>query len=120
MRRRIASSLRWHIGDVVAKLRLDRDWTASELAERAGVSKNTITDIEKGRTRGSSRLSNVATALDTTVEEMRALIPEPTDFVVAHSAGTITDNDRASIRAASESLTKAMERLEEALRRAGG
>jgi transcriptional regulator with XRE-family HTH domain len=120
MRRRVANSLRWHIGDVVAKLRLDKDWTASELADRAGVSKNTITDIEKGRTRGSSRLSNVATALGTTVEEMRALIPEPTEYVEAPGAGALTESDRATIRAASESLTKAMERLEEALRRVGG
>lgn len=75
---RAVTVLRWHIGDVVVKLRTERDWNATKLAHYARVSKNTITDIEKGRTRGSRRLVDVARVLETTIEEMQALIPPPT------------------------------------------
>lgn len=85
MRSRTVHSLRWHIGDVVAKLRQQKDWTAVELADRAGISKNTITDIEKGRTRGSKRLGIIAKTLGSTVEEMLALVP-----VQQHFEGHVT------------------------------
>lgn len=89
--------LRWHIGDVVAKLRLDKDWTAIELAAHAKVSKNTITDIEKGRSRGLGKLAEVAAALGTTVEEMRAMVPEPT---IVHFSGHGTAPIKPDIGAA--------------------
>lgn len=134
-----SASLRWHIGDVVTKLRIDKEWNAGELATRAGVSANTITDIEKGRSRGIKKLAVIAKALGTTIEDMHAMVPDkdhpageelpvlrkmPRDpretAPLSRIAAAPRDTLLGDIRGAREALTKAMELLDDALRRAGG
>ncbi|MEW2252328.1 MULTISPECIES: helix-turn-helix transcriptional regulator [unclassified Streptomyces] len=38
---------------VLARLRTDRGWTFDELAERSGLSRRTLIDLEHGRTTGT-------------------------------------------------------------------
>ncbi len=58
--------------DQLRKLRLKKGWTQGELADAAGVSRQTINNIERGRTTGSrgENLARLAGALDTTMEEL--------------------------------------------------
>jgi transcriptional regulator with XRE-family HTH domain len=54
-----------HIGERVHLLRSERDWTQEQLAERAGLHRRTVQDVERGTTR--PRLSTcirIANALD--------------------------------------------------------
>ncbi|MNL79006.1 HTH-type transcriptional regulator SinR [compost metagenome] len=56
----------------IAKKRLERGWTQSELAERSGVSQSTISQIESGE-RKYPRVNNIkkiAEALETSMEEL--------------------------------------------------
>lgn len=56
-----------HLGDRIRRLRRQRQWTQTELAERALVSLRTIVRIEAGETRPNrSTLRLIAQALDTT------------------------------------------------------
>lgn len=87
--------MRWHIGDVVEKLRLEKDWTAGELAEQADVSPNTITDIERGRSRRPDTLKKVAVALGSRLDVIEALVP-PTSII--HFAGHgVSEPEAASL-----------------------
>lgn len=58
--------------DQLRRLRLKKDLTQGELADAAGVSRQTINNIERGRTTGSrgENLARLAAALDTTMEEL--------------------------------------------------
>lgn len=71
----LSAALRWHVGDVVMKVRLHYRWTAGKLAERAGVSPNTVTDLELGRSRRPDTLGKVATALGMSLVELESLVP---------------------------------------------
>jgi transcriptional regulator with XRE-family HTH domain len=59
------------LGERVASLRRERDLTQEQLAERAGVSRNHIADIELGaRNTGAWSLILVARALDVPPSEL--------------------------------------------------
>jgi transcriptional regulator with XRE-family HTH domain len=53
----------FHIGDVVRKLRLARGWTIPELADRAGLNKQTVSNIERGDNYTRDSLTALALAL---------------------------------------------------------
>jgi len=55
----------------LARLRADRAWTYEELAERAGVSRRTLIEIEQGRAVGSlGTWHGIAHALDTSFDQL--------------------------------------------------
>ena len=62
------------VGRRIKILRGQRQWTQAELAQRAGVARQTIISAESGRPLRQSALQRVATALGVDVEElMRAM-----------------------------------------------
>jgi len=64
----------FHIGDVIKKLRLQRNWTLEELASAAKVNKGTLSvQRGEGNPRGDT-LQRTAKALGTTVEDMYAML----------------------------------------------
>ncbi|MFI0901610.1 helix-turn-helix transcriptional regulator [Streptomyces sp. NPDC020983] len=55
----------------LARLRANRGWTYEQLAERSGVSRRTLIDIEQGRTYGLLKTWHaLAHALDTSFDEL--------------------------------------------------
>lgn len=66
----------WHVGDVVYKLRLRKDWTISELADKAQLSGQTVAAFEHDPAKASAKTASLlATALGTTVAALHALVP---------------------------------------------
>jgi len=56
----------------VKRRRLDRGWSASELARRAGIKRDTIRLIESNKTRAhASTLAVIASALECSVDDLR-------------------------------------------------
>lgn len=45
-----------HVGALIRRLRRDRDWSQSQLAEAAGVSRVFISQLENGKARAEMRL----------------------------------------------------------------
>ncbi len=57
-------------GNNIKQQRKRKNWSQEELAEKIGVSRNTVSDIEKGQDFvGAKTLLNLAVALDTEVYE---------------------------------------------------
>lgn len=84
----------FHLGDVVKKLRVQRDWTLEELAEQSAVNKGTLSGIERGE--GNPRrdtLERIASALGTTVGALYAasLGDKKNVIVDKHSAASDAD-----------------------------
>lgn len=69
--------IRWNIGDIVRKLRLQHGWTQTKLGQKAGgLNKATIVALERGS--GDTKQSTVdavAKAFGLKVAELYALIP---------------------------------------------
>lgn len=60
------------------RVRVLQDLTQKELAERAGVARQTINNIEHGRTRGQEgKLRRIADALGVTIEDINPKVPAP-------------------------------------------
>lgn len=73
---------RFHLGDRVRKLRKAKDWTQDELAKKAGLSRDTIVNLEESpESRKAHTLRQVARALKvdlaTLVSETEAIPPVP-------------------------------------------
>lgn len=65
------TTLVFHIGDVVRKLRLEQKWTLDDLVERSGVSRGTLSLLEQGKANTTKAvLEKVAGALNITVSAM--------------------------------------------------
>jgi DNA-binding XRE family transcriptional regulator len=62
-------AVRGPYGDAIRRLRDDRDWTQEQLADRAGVQRDTIVRAEKSGNVGVLLLYQIAQALDV---DMRA------------------------------------------------
>jgi transcriptional regulator with XRE-family HTH domain len=65
----------FHVGDVIRKLRKDRGWTLADLVEKSGVSKMTISTLE--RNQGNYKretLESLAAALGKTTAELHAMV----------------------------------------------
>ena len=60
-------------GEKLRKLRVEKGWTQGELAEKAGLGKNTISNYEKGRTYPQDRTvyQTLATILGVAVDALR-------------------------------------------------
>jgi transcriptional regulator with XRE-family HTH domain len=60
-------------GEIVKQLRLNKGWRPEDLARRAGCSKKTVENVERGANAYLFTLQNIAEALDV---EFRALLPK--------------------------------------------
>jgi transcriptional regulator with XRE-family HTH domain len=61
------------IGDLVRRLREQRNWTSYELAERSGLNRSIVSKLERGlRTATPETLAKLADALDVGVEDLYA------------------------------------------------
>lgn len=61
----------FHVGDVIRKLRKERNWTVEELAEKAGVGKMTVSSIERGEANyRRETVEKIAAALDTSTARL--------------------------------------------------
>lgn len=68
--------LRWHVGDVIRKMRENRDWNQETLAEHAGLNKATVVRIEGGRETKTKTIQKIASALGVDVSVLFGLIPK--------------------------------------------
>lgn len=81
--------LAWDVGDIIRKLRLQRGLSQEELAEAAGVHKNTIGRAEDGDEGVKSKtLKAIAQALQLTVADIYSLIPKETQRPAVAEADT--------------------------------
>lgn len=62
----VRMTIKWHIGDVVRKLRDAKGWKQQLLAAKAGVSLSTISRLEDGREAKTATVDAVARALGET------------------------------------------------------
>lgn len=68
--------VRFHVGDVIRKLRLERGLTVGQLADAAKVNKMTVSAIERGESNyRRDTIEQIAKALRTDPEEIFALVP---------------------------------------------
>ncbi|MBP7815527.1 MAG: helix-turn-helix transcriptional regulator [Phenylobacterium sp.] len=90
------------IGERIARLRLERNWTQADLAEAAGVSKSTIERLENG---SSTQLSNLLRALRAlgTLENLERTIPpsQPSPIELLEHQGRTRQRVRNSLAATS-------------------
>jgi transcriptional regulator with XRE-family HTH domain len=76
------------VGDVVRKLRIDRDWTVEELAKRAVVNKMTVSGIERGENYTRRTMDAIAKAfgfrdasdIDARLHAWARLVAGPTEL----------------------------------------
>lgn len=67
--------LGWHVGDVVRRLREDRDWKQAVLAEKAGVHLATVVRVESGEDTKSRTIDKIARAFGLNVSQLYGLVP---------------------------------------------
>lgn len=67
--------LKWHVGDVVRKLRESKRWNQARLAEVSGVNKGTIVSVEENGNVKRETLEKVAAGLGMSVGDVYNLIP---------------------------------------------
>lgn len=100
-------------GDVLRKWRGDR-WTVEELAERAGLDKNTISRAERNQPTRTDTLEQIVTALGHTMAELHAALghvnPDDAAWLARLHSLSIESRDRVS------GLTRQLSELEEKLR----
>ncbi len=77
-------------GNNIKQQRKRKNWSQEELAEKIGVSRNTVSDIEKGQDFvGAKTLLNLAVALDTEVYELfkpEGVLPDkPADIIAKYT-----------------------------------
>lgn len=65
------------IGKVIADLRQARDWSQQDLANRAGVSKTTVWNVENTNTAQQSTIEKIAAALHIEVTEIYHRVNPP-------------------------------------------
>lgn len=93
---RLSDVLNWHIGDVVRKLREERRWNQTKLAQVAKVNKATVVRIEEGGNSKRETLEAVARALGVSLGVLYSQVPgEETqrstasaEIIPAHAVGS--------------------------------
>jgi transcriptional regulator with XRE-family HTH domain len=79
------------LGSRLRMLRTDRDETLAETAERAGISPQYLSEIERGRKEPSSEMiAALAGALDSTLADLTFAVAEDLRRLARVSAGTFT------------------------------
>jgi transcriptional regulator with XRE-family HTH domain len=79
------------LGSRLRALRADRDETLAQTAERAGVSPQYLSEIERGRKEPSSEMiAALAGALDTTLADLTFAVTEDLRRLAGIGAGAIT------------------------------
>ena len=59
------------IGQKIIKLRQQKGWSLDDLAERSGVPRTTLHNIEKGHEPSWSKVCKIADALGVSLDELR-------------------------------------------------
>lgn len=77
----MSETIEFTVGDVVRKLRINRNLTSRQLAEKAGIAQSTLSAIESGDDYRTSNLKAVAVALGFTVTELWHMVPAVVDTV---------------------------------------
>jgi transcriptional regulator with XRE-family HTH domain len=113
----------FHLGDIVRKLRSDktRNWTAKDLAKRAGVNKGTISNLEQGNLDPRlSTLESIAKAFDMDLWVLIRQASDPhsasgkdgADVTAAMVQRNSLDNLQSTLAAAAESMRLEVARLD--------
>ena len=71
------ASVAWRMAERVRALRLERGWSRGELAERAGISEETVKSFERRAQITLSRLLLIARALDALEDFLPLFAPHP-------------------------------------------
>lgn len=118
-----ATTLDRPLGEVVRAWRADRRLDPSELANRSGLSRSYISEVEHGRIArpGPSKMNRLAESLGTSAENLllRRLPSEVTDHPEPAAGGGIPQPERKGLRFRSSPVTVKLEpdeRQEEVLR----
>lgn len=80
----------FHLGDVIRKWREAKGWRNTDLADAAGIGKNTVSSIEDGQNTNTDTLERVVKALGHTVTELHAAV---------EVANPVTDEELTLLRA---------------------
>ena len=84
------------LGSRLRALRADRDETLAQTAERAGISPQYLSEIERGRKEPSSEMiAALAGALGTTLADLTFAVTEDLRRLAGVGAGTFTRSARA-------------------------
>lgn len=86
------------LGERLARIRLERNWTQIELADAAGVSKRTVERLEGGKSTQLSSLIRLCRALQL-LDRFDAIIPELSPGPMAQLKLRGKDRQRASSKA---------------------
>ncbi len=89
------------LGERMALVRLERNWTQAELAEAAGVSKRTVERLEAGKSLQLSSLIRLCRALGL-LGNLDAIIPEIAPSPIAQLKLRGKDRKRASSKVTSK------------------
>lgn len=87
------------LGDVLRRFRKRRRMNVTDLADKSGVDKNTISAYERGRTPKPDKLDAIARALHTTATEIFNSMPQRNDPLMAALARAYTVADAKTQRA---------------------
>ena len=91
------------LGSRLRALRTDRDETLAQTAERAGISPQYLSEVERGRKEPSSEMiAALAGALDVTVAELMAGAAEDLRRAAIVLSGTVVGTDATTIRPAGQ------------------
>lgn len=91
------------LGSRLRALRTDRDETLAQTAERAGISPQYLSEVERGRKEPSSEMiAALAGALDITVAELMAGTAEDLRRAAIVLSGTVVGTAAATIRPAGQ------------------
>ena len=95
--------VRWHVGDVLKKLRRHMGWTLSQVAAAGGLDVNVIHRIETGFTRDprEETLERLAVIYGLTLLQLRVAVPQGR-IACAPDADTLK-------RAAAQTFTRALQ-----------
>ena len=101
--------VKWHLGDVVRKLRDERGWSRAVFAKRAKLGIATVARLELGETEETHQagtLSKIAEAFDTSESELHDAVPPEAGLtfqqrkVLASLPARLTEADYRRVMAA--------------------